>query len=97
MALGFEFGGEAGKLFLTIFRLLAVIGIIYWLVSCIKKNLSNIVIFSIALILAGALGNIIDSIFYGAIFDTPHTGGVATFFSDNPYGKLLYGKVVDML
>lgn len=97
MALGFEFGGETGKLFLTIFRLVAVAGIVYWLVISIKKNLSNIVIFSTALILAGALGNIIDSVFYGAIFDTPNTHEVATLFSDNPYGALFYGKVVDML
>lgn len=96
MAMGFEFGGKAGKLFLTLFRLVAVGGIIYWLVNSIQKNLSNIVIISISLILAGAFGNIIDSVFYGLLFDTPHDEGVATLFSDAPYGELFYGKVVDM-
>ena len=52
MAMGFEFGGKAGKLFLTLFRLVAVGGIIYWLVNSIQKNLPNIVIISISLILA---------------------------------------------
>lgn len=96
MAMGFEFGGKAGKLFLTLFRLVAVGGIIYWLVNSIQKNLPNIVIISISLILAGAFGNIIDSVFYGLLFDTPHNEGVATLFSDSPYGELFYGKVVDM-
>lgn len=96
MAMGFEFGGKAGKLFLTLFRLVAVGGIIYWLVNSIQKNLSNIVIISISLILAGAFGNIIDSVFYGLLFNTPHDEGVATLFSDAPYGELFYGKVVDM-
>ena len=96
MAMGFEFGGEAGKLFLTLFRLIAVGAIIYWLVNTIQKNLSKIVIISISLILAGALGNIIDSVFYGLLFNTPSGKGVATLFSDSPYGELFYGKVVDM-
>lgn len=95
MAMGFEFGGKAGKLFLTLFRLVAVGGIVYWLMSTIKKKLPNIVVIAIALIFAGAVGNIIDSVFYGVIFDTPGHG-VATLFSDNPYGTLFHGKVVDM-
>lgn len=95
MAMGFEFGGEAGKLFLTLFRLVAVGGIVYWLLGTIKKNLPNVVVIAIALIFAGAVGNIIDSVFYGVIFDTPNNG-VATLFSDNPYGTLFHGKVVDM-
>ena len=53
-------------------------------------------VFSIALILAGAIGNIIDSVFYGVIFDESY-GQVATFFAEQPYGELLKGKVVDML
>ncbi len=96
MAWGAEFGGKAGKLFLTIFRLFAIVGIGYWLYASVKKNAPNILIIAISLIFAGAMGNIIDSVFYGVIFDTP-TNGVATLFAEKPYGELFYGKVVDML
>lgn len=97
MAWGFEFGGKGGKLFLTLFRLVAITGIVYWLIQAIKSKVHNGVVVAISLILAGALGNIIDSVFYGVIFDTPLGRGVATLFSDKPYGELFYGKVVDML
>ena len=96
MAMGFEFGGKAGKLFLTLFRLVAVSGIIYWLAQHIKKGTHNAVIFAIALIFSCAVGNIIDSVFYGVVFDTPIGTNLATLFSDRPYGELFYGKVVDM-
>ncbi|NVK10312.1 MAG: lipoprotein signal peptidase [Tenacibaculum sp.] len=96
MAWGFEFGGKAGKLFLTLFRVVAVTGIVYWLWQSIKKKAHTAVIIAIALILAGAVGNIIDSVFYGVIFDSSYHN-VATLFSDNPYGELFHGKVVDML
>ncbi|RKF04164.1 signal peptidase II [Tenacibaculum lutimaris] len=96
MAWGFEFGGKAGKLFLTLFRVVAVTGIVYWLWQTIKKKSHTAVIIAISLILAGAVGNIIDSVFYGIIFDTSYHN-VATLFSDNPYGELFHGKVVDML
>jgi len=95
MAMGIEFGGKGGKLFLTLFRIVAVGGIIYWLVNSVKSKLHNIAIIAVALILAGAIGNIIDSVFYGVIFDTP-ANGVATLFPEKPYGELFYGKVVDM-
>ena len=96
MAWGFEFGGKAGKLFLTLFRIIAVLGIVYWLWQTIKSKTHSAVIIAISLILAGAVGNIIDSVLYGVIFDTSYHN-VATLFSDNPYGELFYGKVVDML
>jgi len=87
---------KAGKLFLTLFRLLAIGGIGYWLFDAIKKKTSKTLIIAVSLIFAGALGNIIDSVFYGAIFN--HSNGqVATLFTDEPYGSLFYGKVVDML
>jgi signal peptidase II len=95
MAMGFEFGGKAGKLFLTVFRLVAVSAIIYWLMGAIKSKVHNAVIVAISLIFSGAVGNIIDSIFYGVIFDTSNHK-VATLFADKPYGDLFYGKVVDM-
>ncbi|MCI2229313.1 lipoprotein signal peptidase [Polaribacter sp. MSW13] len=96
MAMGFEFGGKAGKLFLTLFRIVAVAALIYWLSQNIKRKVHNAVIIAIALIFAGAVGNIIDSVFYGVIFDTPDGKNVATLFADNPYGELFHGKVVDM-
>ncbi len=96
MAWGFEFGGKAGKLFLTLFRIVAVGGIIYWLKQVIKNKVHTAVVVSVSLILAGAIGNIIDSVFYGVIFDGS-VNNVAAMFPDTPYGSLFYGKVVDML
>mgnify|MGYP000858181823 FL=1 len=96
MAWGTEIPGAYGKLFLTVFRLIAVTAIGYWLWDSVHKNASNYLIVAIALILAGAFGNIIDSVFYGVIFDDSHNH-LATLFSEQPYGKLFHGKVVDML
>ncbi|MDT0538489.1 MULTISPECIES: lipoprotein signal peptidase [Croceitalea] len=87
---------SAGKLFLTVFRLFAICGIGYWLYDIIQKNAPKVLILAVSLIFAGAFGNIIDSIFYGAIFNESYNE-VATLFSDQPYGRLFYGKVVDML
>jgi signal peptidase II len=84
MAMGFEFGGKAGKLFLTLFRLVAVTAIIYWLAQTIKAKVHNAVVIAISLIFSGAVGNIIDSLFYGVIFDSSRYK-VATLFSDKPY------------
>lgn len=96
MAMGFEFGGRAGKLFLTMFRIVAVSAIIFWLIGNIKRKVHNAVIIGISLIFSGAVGNIIDSVFYGVIFDQSNHK-VATLFAEKPYGDLFYGKVVDML
>ncbi len=96
MAWGTVIPGAYGKLILTVFRLLVVPGIGYWLWDSIKKKSSNYLIVAIALIFAGAFGNIIDSVFYGVIFDDSYHN-VATLFSEKPYGDLFYGKVVDML
>ncbi len=85
-----------GKLILTVFRLFAICGIGYWLFDVIRKNASKTLIVAVSLIFAGALGNILDSVFYGLIFNDSYNE-VATIFSDEPYGKLFYGKVVDML
>ncbi|WP_442264506.1 lipoprotein signal peptidase [Tenacibaculum sp. ZS6-P6] len=98
MAWGFEFGGKAGKLFLTLFRLVAVSGIIYWLIQTIKNKIHNGVVIAISLILAGAIGNIIDSVFYGVIFsESKHQGPIATMFPETGYADFFFGKVVDML
>jgi len=85
-----------GKLILTIFRLFAIFGIGYWLFDVIRKNASKTLIIAVSLIFAGALGNILDSVFYGLLFNDSYNE-VATLFTDEPYGKLFYGKVVDML
>jgi signal peptidase II len=96
MAWGTKIPGEYGKLILTVFRLFAVTGIGYWLWDAVeRKKSSNYLIVAIALIMAGAVGNIIDSVFYGVIFDDSHQQ-VATLFSDNPYGTWFHGQVVDM-
>lgn len=97
MAWGAKIPGSYGKLALTLFRLAAIVGIGYWLWDSVRKNGSRILIISIALIFAGAMGNIIDSVFYGIIFDDSY-GHVASFLPDGGgYGTLFHGKVVDML
>jgi signal peptidase II len=85
-----------GKIALTVFRLFAIVGIGAWFVSSVKKGVPLFLQMSQALIFAGALGNIIDSVFYGLLFNDSMYQ-VATLFSEEPYGQLLQGKVVDML
>ena len=85
-----------GKLILTIFRLLAIGGIGYWLYDITRKHASGTLILAVSLIFAGALGNILDSVFYGLIFDDSHSQ-LATLFAAEPYGDLFHGRVVDML
>lgn len=96
MAWGTEIPGMYGKLILTVFRLLAVCGIGYWLWTAIKANSSTYLVVAISLILAGAFGNIIDSVFYGVIFNDSHHQ-LAELFSNSPYGTWFHGKVVDMI
>jgi signal peptidase II len=97
MAWGAKIPGTYGKLFLTIFRLIAIVGIGYWLWDSVKKHMSRVLIVSIALIFAGAFGNIIDSVFYGLIFNDSHHQVATMFPADGGYGTLFHGKVVDML
>lgn len=88
---------KSAKLILTLFRIAAVTGIAFWLVDVTKKKKSKTLIFAIAIIFAGALGNIIDSVFYGILFDDSY-GQVATFLSEEGgYAGVFHGKVVDML
>jgi signal peptidase II len=96
MAWGAKIPGSYGKILLTSFRIVAVGLISYWLWDTIRKKSPRILIISVSLILAGAIGNIIDSVFYGVIFDSS-LGQIATLFAEEPYGELLKGKVVDML
>lgn len=98
MAFGMQFGGEWGKLSLSIFRLLAIMAIGVYLYIITRREKSTGLIISVSMILAGAMGNIIDSAFYGMLFtqSTYHT--VAEFASAGQgYAGFLHGKVVDML
>jgi signal peptidase II len=96
-AFGMEFGGQWGKLFLSVFRIFAIFVIIWLLIKIIRQKYSTAFIISIAALLAGAMGNIIDSVFYGQIFSDSY-GHIATMFPEGGgYAPLLYGKVVDML
>ncbi|MEY3677880.1 MAG: hypothetical protein RI924_21 [Bacteroidota bacterium] len=98
MAFGFEFGGETGKLALSILRIIAVSGIGYGLVYLIKHKYHRGLILNVSLIFAGALGNIIDSTFYGKIFSESTYFDKATLFpADGGYAGIFHGKVVDML
>lgn len=99
MAWGVELPGSYGKLFLTLFRLFAITAIGYWLYDAVKKNSAKILIIAIALIFAGAFGNIIDSVFYGIIFnESVYQGEVASFLPETGgYAPVFHGRVVDML
>ncbi len=94
MAFGMEF---IGKLFLTIFRIVAVSGLAYFIHLLIKKKARTGYILCVSLLLAGAAGNIFDSVFYGVLFSESY-GMAATFLPETGgYAPLFYGKVVDML
>lgn len=97
MAFGFEFAGEYGKMFLSLFRIVAVAAIGWYLVKLIRRgDLPMGFIVCVSLILAGAIGNIIDSAFYGLIFNESY-GQVAVLFPEGDgYAGFLHGKVVDM-
>jgi len=99
MAFGMKLGGDFGKLFLSLFRIVAVVIISVWLyrITRDKKAPAGLVT-SIALIIAGAMGNILDSAFYGLIFNESTYMQVATMFPpEGGYAGFLHGKVVDML
>lgn len=99
MAFGITFGWEYGKLLLSLFRIVMVGGLIWYIRVLIAEGVSTLFLYSIGLITAGALGNIIDSAFYGLIFsESPvHFGEVARLVGfGEGYGTFLHGKVVDM-
>ena len=97
MAFGIEFAGEYGKIFLSIFRIIAVTGIGWYLFRLAKReDIPMGFIACVSLIFAGAVGNIIDSAFYGMIFNESY-GEVARMFPEGGgYASFLHGKVVDM-
>jgi signal peptidase II len=99
MAWGLKFGGDFGKIILTLFRLAAVIWGSFLIKGFIEKKYHNGFIICAALIYAGAVGNLIDSLFYGMIFQqsVPFTTQVAVFLPETGgYAPFLHGKVVDM-
>ncbi|MDR0969520.1 MAG: lipoprotein signal peptidase [Lentimicrobiaceae bacterium] len=97
MAFGIEFFGEWGKLGLSIFRILAVILLTYYLYRLSRRKVKLMPRICIALFIAGALGNILDSAFYGLIFSESTTKNIATLFPEGGgYAPFLFGKVVDM-
>jgi signal peptidase II len=99
MAYGWKFGGDWGKMILTLFRLGAVIFGVYYIRDIIRKKYNRGFIICAGLVFAGALGNLIDSMFYGLIFNEsiPGSMAVAQLFPEHGYAGFLHGKVVDML
>ena len=96
MAFGFEFGDNIGKYFLSIFRLIAIGALGWYLSKLWKKDVPFGLIACFALILAGAAGNIIDSAVYGLIFNESHNQVATLFPAGGGYTSFLLGKVVDM-
>lgn len=98
MAFGWDFFGKNGKFFLSIFRLIAAVGIAFYIRYLIKNKAATVIVVALSLILAGAVGNLIDSVFYGKIFNESTFTATATMFpKDGGYAPLMYGMVVDML
>ncbi len=98
MAFGMQFSGEYGKLALSIFRIVAVVFIGWYIAKLIKQNAPKGLIICVSMIMAGALGNIIDSAFYGLIFSDSSFIQTAEFMPEGGgYAAFLHGKVVDML
>jgi len=96
MAFGMEMGGRPGKLILSIFRIIAITAIAWFLNSIINKNAYHGLILAVSAILAGAMGNIIDSAFYGMIFSESFHEPAVIFPPDGGYSSFLHGRVVDM-
>jgi signal peptidase II len=97
MAFGMEMGGRPGKLILSIFRIIAICGIGWYLNGLIRKKAHTGLILAISAIMAGAIGNIIDSAFYGMIFSESSYDRLAVLFPpEGGYSSFLHGKVVDM-
>ena len=99
MAFGLELEGKTGKLLLTLFRMIAVVGIGYYLYKQVKENAGLGLILSLSFVVAGAFGNIIDSAFYGIMFSESSYGQLipAVLFPEGGgYAPFLFGKVVDM-
>lgn len=95
-AFGMAFGGNAGKIILTLFRLVASAGLLWYLLHIIKKGTRTPLAICLALIVVGAVGNLIDSCFYGLIFNESYYTVAQLFPPEGGYAPLLQGRVVDM-
>jgi signal peptidase II len=96
MAFGMEMGGKPGKLILSIFRIIAICGIGWYLSTLIKKKANLGLILAVSVIMAGAIGNIIDCAFYGMIFSDSYYHPAILFPPGGGYASFLHGRVVDM-
>jgi signal peptidase II len=96
MAFGMELGGDFGKIFLSVFRIVAVVGIGWYLYKLTCKKAPLGLVISVSMVLAGALGNIIDSAFYGMIFNHSYSQVATLFPEGGGYASFLHGRVVDM-
>ena len=98
MAFGWELGGDTGKLILSLFRIVAICALIWYIRMLMREKAPQGFILCVSLILAGAIGNMIDCAFYGILFGESTYTEVAKFMPEGGgYARLLYGKVVDML
>ena len=98
MAFGMQFGGAIGKFFLTALRLVLIGVIIYYVKKLIESGSSRAFLTGVALILVGAIGNVIDSMLYGIVFSESNFTQVASLFPEGGgYAPFMFGKVVDML
>ena len=95
-AFGMAFGGEVGKILLTLFRIVASGLIVWFILKHIRKGAHKSLIYSLTLILAGAVGNLIDCCFYGLIFNESYYNVATLFPPEGGYAPFLQGKVVDM-
>lgn len=96
MAFGMAFGGRGGKLFLSLFRVVASAGILWYLIGLIKKDTPTLTLVSLALIFCGAVGNLIDSCFYGLVFNESYYHVAQFLPQEGGYAPFLFGRVVDM-
>ena len=97
MAFGMKFGGQVGKLLLSLFRIVLFGALLFWIRSLLKKNVPTGVVVGLTQISAGALGNIIDCLFYGLLFSESTYTTVAQFLPEGGgYAPFFFGKVVDM-
>ena len=97
MAFGMSFGGTAGKLVLSLFRIVASAGVMWYMLTLVRKNqCSTGMLISLSLIFAGAVGNLIDCMFYGLIFNESYYSVAQLFPPEGGYAPFLFGRVVDM-
>ena len=96
MAFGLEFGGDTGKIILSLFRIVVVLWGIYYVNELTKRALPNGVLVSLGLVIGGAIGNIIDGVFYGVLFNDSYNQIAEFLPATGGYESLLKGRVVDM-